>query len=193
VSRIRETRVAFFLPPTLVLTPRYRNIAAGLCISTRHGRRTARDRFYSEWRMSSSYTASTPGACRTRGRWISVSTFIATCTLFIAATTAAPAHSQTCRSVGQTRLPSPDGTRELLLYARVCGERATGEIEIAPKGAPVPDRPGNIDVPGRPIQVSAGWRSNDAVFIGIPRTGPLPKPLRVDGVAITFVRLPDDR
>jgi hypothetical protein len=100
---------------------------------------------------------------------------------------------QSCRSIGDTRLPSPDGRRELVLFARVCGEHATGEVELARKGTPLPDRPGNVDVPGRPIRVSARWASNDAVFLGIPGTDPLPKPLHVDGVTVTFVRLMDDR
>jgi hypothetical protein len=80
----------------------------------------------------------------------------------------------------------------LILYSRVCGEQATGEVEIAAKGAPVPDRPGNVDVPGHPIRTSARWTSNDAVAVEIPGTGAAPKPLKVDGVTVTFSRLKED-
>jgi hypothetical protein len=118
--------------------------------------------------------------------------FAVACGLALVATLVAPLRSETCKSAGNTRLPSPDGKRELILYVRVCGERATGEVEIASKGASVPDRAGNVDVPGHPIRVSARWASNEAVFLGIAGTGSLPRALRVDGVTITFVRSPDD-
>ena len=100
--------------------------------------------------------------------------------------------SQPCRSVGDLRLPSPDGRRELILYSRVCGERASGEVEITAKGGPVPDRPGNVDVPGHPLRTSARWTSNDAVVVEIPGTSAPPKPLKVDGVTVTFSRLKED-
>jgi hypothetical protein len=100
---------------------------------------------------------------------------------------AIPVDADPCRSVGgKTRLPSPDGARELLLYFRVCGDETSGEVEISSKGAPVPDRPGNVDVPGHPLRVSSRWTSNDAVVIAIPGKGSPPRPLRVDGVTITF-------
>src|SRR5215471_8017884 len=97
--------------------------------------------------------------------------------------------STNCRSAGDLRLPSPDGRREMLLYVRICGDRATGEVEIVQKGAPVPDRPGNIDVPGHPIEVSGRWTSDAALILAVPGTNALPKPQRIDGVTVTFVRL----
>jgi len=110
----------------------------------------------------------------------------------MAAVVVTPSHAQPCKSAGNLRLPSPDGRRELILYARVCGENMAGEVEIAPKGAPVPDRPGNVDVPGHPIRTAARWMSNDAVVVEFPTTGALPKPLTVDGVTVTFGRLKED-
>ena len=137
---------------------------------------------------------STSGANWRRGLRISVAAFLGTCGLTtIVAAEATAWRSQSCRSAGDLRLPSPDGRRELILYTRVCGERAPGEVEIAPKGMPVPDRPGNVDVPGHPLRTSARWISNDSVAIAIPRASALPKALQVNGVTITFSRLTDDR
>ena len=140
----------------------------------------------------STLAPSTSGANWRRG--LRISAFLATCGLTtIVAAEATALRSQACRSAGDLRLPSPDGRRELILYTRVCGERATGEVEIAPKGMPVPDRPGNVDVPGHPIRTSARWMSNDSLSIAIPRGGALPRALQVNGVTITFSRLTDDR
>ena len=137
---------------------------------------------------------STSGANWRRGLRISGAVLLAACALTtIVAAEATPLRSQPCRSAGDLRLASPDGRRELILYTRVCGERATGEVEIAPKGMPVPDRPGNVDVPGHPLRTSARWISNDSVAIAIPRASALPKALQVNGVTITFSRLTDDR
>lgn len=97
--------------------------------------------------------------------------------------------STNCRSVGDLRLPSPDGRREMLLYVRICGDRTTGEVEIVRTGALVPDRPGNIDVPGHPVEVSGRWTSDATLILAVPGTIALPKPERVDGVTVTFVRL----
>jgi hypothetical protein len=136
----------------------------------------------------------TLGANWRRGLRISGAAFLAAYGLTtMVAAEAMALRSQQCRSAGDLRLPSPDGRRELILYTRVCGERATGEVEIAPKGMPVPDRPGNVDVPGHPIRTSARWMSNDSVSIAIPRAGALPRALQVNGVTITFSRLPDDQ
>jgi hypothetical protein len=140
----------------------------------------------------STLAPSTSGANWRRG--LRISAFLATCGLTtIVAAEATALRSQPCRSAGDLRLPSPDGRRELILYTRVCGERATGEVEIALKGIPVPDRPGNVDVPGHPLRTSARWISNDSVIIAIPRASALPKALQVNGVTITFSRLTDDR
>jgi len=120
-------------------------------------------------------------------------TVMTACALAFAAAFAMRAGAESCKSVGNTRLPSPDGRHEVLLFVRVCGEQASGEVEIVAKGGPVPDRAGNVDVPGHPIRVSARWDSNDVVLLEIPGTGPLPKPVRVEGVTITFFRLSDPR
>lgn len=98
------------------------------------------------------------------------------------------ASSQPCVNHEQTRLPSPDGTRELVSFIRLCGTAYTGEKAIVTKGAPLPDGPGNVTLPGHPVRTVARWATTDTVIIASPAAGPSPREFRVNGVTVRYVR-----
>lgn len=95
---------------------------------------------------------------------------------------------QPCQNTEMTRLPSPDGARDLLTFVRRCGADYSSEVALVPKGQPLPDGPGNVGLPGHPKKLVARWSAADTVIIASPAAGPSPYQTRVEGVTIVYVR-----
>ncbi len=95
---------------------------------------------------------------------------------------------QPCVNTETARLPSPDGSRDLVLFVRRCETGYSGEVAIVPKSKPVPDGPGNVVLPGHPMNVTARWSTVDTVILASPDANPSPQQTRVDGITVLYVR-----
>lgn len=96
--------------------------------------------------------------------------------------------SQSCPNHEQIRLPSPDGSRELVLFLRLCGSAYAHEVAIVAKGAALPDGPGNVPLPDHPTKVVARWVTAESVILASPTAGQSPQEFRVAGVTVRYVR-----
>jgi hypothetical protein len=88
----------------------------------------------------------------------------------------------------ESRLSSPDGARELVLFIRLCGAAYTGEVAIVITGAALPGGPGNVPLADHPEKVGARWVTADSIVIASPTAGQPAQAFLVEGVTVRYVR-----
>lgn len=108
--------------------------------------------------------------------------------LLVAALALTACGAPRCRNRIDRRVPSPDASRDAVLYDRDCGEGPSTAVAVIPHAADLPDLPTNVLGLSRATAVTANWASATELHLAYPATATVIGRMdrTSDGVSVRF-------
>ena len=93
-----------------------------------------------------------------------------------------------CANTEQTRVHSPNGAFDVVVFVRDCGATTdySAQVALVPAGAPVADAPGNVFIDAHQVAVAVRWLGSDTLEVRHPNGSPVLSATQVGGVTITY-------